>query len=167
MFRVPIPASTPGQTADGEEAMSKHRLRGACLALAALMGAAGCSAIPAETRPDGVYYSGRSAESVVRVDLPILAVLTRAVLADMGVTVGAREAEANDLDWEIRGTAPDGWAVRVDLKEDADGNTRVRASARLSAVEWDREYARIIVQRIVERLSREADPPAWVPAPTP
>jgi hypothetical protein len=137
--------------------MSKHRLRGACAVLVALsVGAAGCAAIPpADGAPDGVYFKGRSAESIVHGDLPVLSALTRAVLADMGVTVGTREADANDLDLEIRGTSPDGLAVHVELKEDADGNTRVRASARMSAVEWDRYYARIIVERIIERLSRE------------
>lgn len=148
--------------------MSTYRHRGACLALAALLaGAAGCAALPAEDgAPDGVYFRGRSAESIVQGDLPMLSALARAVLADMGVTVGTREADEHDLDLKIRGTGPDGQAVHVELEEDADGNTRVRASAR-NAVEWDREYARIIVERIVEGLSRGPDPSARGPGPTP
>lgn len=152
------------ETADGKDAMSKHRLRVACLALVALsMGAAGCTAIPAGNGVrTGVYFTGRSAESIVQGDLPVLEALTRAVLADMGVAVGASEAEVNDLELEIRGTGPDGRAVHVELEEDADGNTRVRASARTNAVDWDREYARIIVERIVERSYRGADPSARI-----
>jgi hypothetical protein len=150
--------------------MSKHRLRSACLALVALsMGAAGCTAIAVgDGAPDGVYFTGRRAESIVQGDLPVVAALARAVLADMGVTVGTRDAEMNDLDLQIRGTGPDGRAVHVELEEDADGNTRVRASARMNSLEWDREYARIIVERIVERLDRGAGrPSARLPVHTP
>jgi hypothetical protein len=157
------------ETADGEEAMSGHLLRSAWLALGALsMGAAGCTAIPPETgAPSGVYFRGRSAECIVPGDLPAVSALARAVLADLGVTVGTREADADDLDLEIRGTGPDGRAVHVDLAEDADGNTRVRASARVNTVEWDRDYARIVVERIVERLNRGRDPSTRLPGRTP
>lgn len=148
--------------------MSKHRLWSACLALVVLSaGAAGCTALVEDTgTAGGVYLRGRSAESLVQGDLSVLAALTRAVLADMGVTVGTREADVNDLDVVIRGTGPDGRSVHVELEEDADGNTRVRASVRTNAVEWDPEYARITVERIVERLSRESGSSIRIPAGT-
>jgi hypothetical protein len=133
--------------------MGKYRSRRASLALVALMaGAGGCGAVPAEDgAPTGVYFRDQIAESVVPADLPVVAAHTRAVLAEMGVEIESREAEPHDIDLEIRGAGPHGQAVRVKLREDADANTRVRASVRKSAVEWDREYARAIVERIVQR----------------
>jgi hypothetical protein len=139
--------------------MGKYRSRRASLALVALMaGAAGCRPIPAEDGvPTGIYFRDQVVESVVPGDLPVVAARTRAVLAELGVTVESREAEERDIDLEIRGAGPYGQAVRVRLREDADENTRVRASVRKSAVEWDREYARIIVERIVQRSQERAD----------
>jgi hypothetical protein len=133
--------------------MGKYRWRCAGLALVALTAAAaGCRGVPAEDgAPTGVYFRDQIAESVVRGDLPVVAAHAREVLAEMGVTVESREADPHDIDLEIRGAGPDGQAVRVKLREDADENTRIRASVRKSAVEWDRQYARIIVERIVQR----------------
>lgn len=133
--------------------MRKYRSWRVSLALMALMAdAAGCRPVPAEDGPmTGIYFRDQIAESVVPGDLPVVAARARAVLAEMGVTVESREADPHDIDLEIRGAGPDGQAVRVKLREDADENTRVRASVRKSAVEWDRQYARIIVERIVQR----------------
>jgi hypothetical protein len=86
---------------------------------------------------------------VVPGDLLAVSTRTRAVLADMGVTVVSREAEPSDLELEIRASGPEGQAVHVELAEDAFGNTRIRASVRKNTLEWDREYARTIVERIV------------------
>jgi hypothetical protein len=138
--------------------MGTYRSRRARLALVALMaGAAGCRAVPEDGAPAGVYFRDQIAESVVPGDLPVVAARTRAVLAEMGVKVESREAEPHDIDLEIRGAGPDGQAVRVKLREDADENTRVRASVRKNAVEWDRQYARIIVERIVQRSQERAE----------
>jgi hypothetical protein len=133
--------------------MGNFRSWRASLVRVALMAAAGgCGAVPAEDGvPTGIYFRDQMAESVVSGDLPVVAARTRAVLAEMGVTVESRQAEPHDIDLDIRGAGPGGEAVRVKLREDADENTRVRASVRKSAVEWDRQYAHTIVERIVQR----------------
>jgi hypothetical protein len=131
--------------------MRKHRPWGAGPALVALaIGAAGCAAIEPEGEAAGIYFSGQRAESLVQDNLPVVAARTLAVLADMGVTRVSGDPEPNDLDLEIRGSGPGGQAVHVKLEEDADGNTRVRAWVRRNSEEWDRHYARAIVERIVD-----------------
>lgn len=123
---------------------------GAGPALAALAIGAGCAPIAPESEAPGIYFSGQRAESLVQGDLPVVAARTLDVLAEMGVTLLSGDAEPNDLDLEIRGSGPEGQAVHVELEEDADGNTRVRAWVRKNSVEWDPYYARAVVERIVQ-----------------
>lgn len=131
--------------------MRKHRRWGP-VRVALAIGAAGCAAIaPEGGGPAGIYFSGQRAVTVVQGDLPVIADHTLAVLADMGVTLVTGDAEPEDLDLEIRGSGPEGQSVHVELEEDADGNTRVRAWVRKNSAEWDRPYARTIVERIVQR----------------
>lgn len=134
--------------------MRKHWRRGAGPGLAAL--AMGCAPLVPEREAAGVYFSGQRAQTLVQGDLPVVAARTLVVLADMGVTQVSGDAEPNDLDLEIRGDGPEGQAVHVELEEDADGNTRVRAWVRKNSLEWDRYYARAIVERIVEHSQEGA-----------
>lgn len=132
--------------------MRKYLPWGAEALVALSMGAAGCGAIAPEAGPAaGIYFSGQRAESVVQDDLPVVAARTHAALADLGVTLVSGDAEPRDLDLEIRGSGPEGRAVHVELEEDADGNTRVRAWVRKNSLEWDRQYARTVVEHIVQR----------------
>ncbi len=112
-------------------------LTSGCLAAAAGAGAAAA-----------IHMSGNSAQSQVQGSVAAVDQRTRAVFADMGIQVETRTEKPNGF--EYRGTA-DGREISVDIEAVEGGMTQVTASARRSPVEWDNDYAREIVQRIVAR----------------
>ena len=124
------------------------RLRKAAL-VATLGGLAGCAAAAAGAgAAAGIYLTDQGATGVVDGSLSTVEARTRAVLADMGVQVESRQVE--DQDVEFTGTG-NGMDVHVKLSDAGNGTTRVDASARKNMVEWDKSYARTIVERIVAR----------------
>lgn len=133
--------------------MMKGRQTGRRMAalVAMSLAASGCWAAAAAGggAAAGVYLSDQSAESTVNAPIADVALRTRTVLSEMRIEVEERDADLNDRELEIHGVAPDGDAVHVELQA-AGSTTRVRVSARENAVEWDRDYARSIVQRIVQ-----------------
>jgi hypothetical protein len=107
---------------------------GGCLAAAAGVGAAA-----------GIYLTEQGAQGMVAGNLATVDARTRTVLNEMGITVEERTERTNGFHY--RGATGD-LAVNVELVGQEGGTTEVRASAQRSPVEWDRSYARTIVQRI-------------------
>lgn len=107
---------------------------------AAAIGAAGAAA--------GIYLTDQGAEGMVQGSLAEVDARTQAVLAEMGITVQHREAEEDEI--EYHGERGD-LDINVELKPAGANTTKVTVSARENAVEWDKEYARDVVRRIVQR----------------
>ncbi|HEX6041283.1 DUF3568 family protein [Longimicrobium sp.] len=97
----------------------------------------------------GVYLTDQKAESTVNAPLADVALRTRTVLAEMRISIQDREVEPDDREVEIHGVAPEGDAVHVEL-DGGGATTRVRVSVRDGVAKWDQEYARSIMQRIVQ-----------------
>ena len=127
-------------------------LRIACIAtllpllqgcLVAAAGAAGAGAAA------GIYLSDRGASSLVEGTLADVDQRAREAMADLGIRITETRAAEDGSRKEYRG-ATDEMDVSVEL-EARGGSTQVSATARRSAVEYDREFARRLVQRIVEQ----------------
>src|ERR1041384_6835159 len=112
-----------------------------CLVAAAGAGAGG-----------GIYYSERGAEGLVPVSIEQATVATRRVfgqfkIAETKVTAESSEGEERG---EIAGTSSSrNEDITVTLTAEGSGSTRVQVVARKTAVTWDRDYARKILQEIV------------------
>jgi hypothetical protein len=109
---------------------------GGCLAAAVGAGAAA-----------GIYLTDQGAQGIVQGSLATVDANTQAVLSQMGITVEERTARENGFHY--RGTSGD-LSINVELVGQG-ATTEVRASAQRSPVEWDRSYARTIVQAIATR----------------
>ncbi len=122
----------------------------AALLLAALAVAPGCAAaaLAGAGAATGIHMTGNSAESPVQGSLADVDRRTQAVLAEMGIQVDERKQEPSGF--EYKGSAR-GMEIRVELDAAQGGTTQVKASARKNAVEWDNDFARDIVARIVAR----------------
>lgn len=120
----------------------------AVLLLAAPLG--GCLAAAAAGAGAGIYLTSQGASSLVAGSVPQAAARTLEVFEEMGIAYTGRSEEADEREVELRGTRDD-LEVKVKVEQTDDGATQVTATARRNLVEWDREYARSIVQRIVER----------------
>lgn len=106
---------------------------------AAAIGAAGAGA--------GIYLTGQGAEGVASESVSSVATRARSVMAAEGIQVTDTETEENGTEIEYRGTKGD-MEVHVKLESRDGGGTMVRASARTGTAEWNKEYARTLVQRI-------------------
>ncbi len=118
-------------------ALAVMPLASGCLAAAAGAGAAA-----------GIYLTDQGAQSVVNGSVSTVDVRTRAVLSEMGVQVNERREKSDGF--EYRGTRGD-LEVRVELESQGANTTMMKTSARKNLVEWDKSYARSIIERVVRR----------------
>jgi hypothetical protein len=130
--------------------LSISRAGRALLLFAALPLASGCIVAAAGAgAAAGVYLSDRGASSLIDSRLPEVEIRAQSVLRAMAIDVTETRAASDGSRKEFRGRAAD---LDVTLELEARGtSTQVTATARRNAVEFDRAYARELVQRIVEQ----------------
>lgn len=132
---------------------AEKAVRGALL-LAAMAALPGCVAAVAAAAGAGagagVYLTSRGASSLVEGSLEALSERTLAVFREAGVQRTATETQEDGSGRTYRGFA-DGKEVIVELARESATVTRATVYAKRSTVEWDREYARGLLQRIVTR----------------
>ena len=117
--------------------LSTLALPSACAAAAAGAGAAA-----------GIYLTDQGASSTVSTPVAMVDARAQAVLSDMGIKVTERKEENGEVEYHGTGNGMD---IAVELDPAENGGTVVKASARKNMAEWDKEYARTIVQRITQR----------------
>lgn len=111
----------------------------ACLVAAAGAGAGGA-----------VYLSDRGAESLVTVPMDQARSAVGRTFQELGITEtrSSTDREGTVERHRVEGTSGDR-EITVSLKPEGDG-TRVEVVARRSAVTWDKDLARQILERIVQ-----------------
>ena len=112
---------------------------GACVVAAAGAGAGG-----------GIYLTQRGAESVVPMSMDRAAAATRQAFDELKVheTKSTTEQGADGEKREIGGAAGER-DVSVTLKVEGAGSTRVQVVVKRSAVTWDKDFARAVLDHIV------------------
>jgi hypothetical protein len=110
-----------------------------CLLAAAGAGAGGA-----------IYFTERGAESIVPVSVERAASATRKAFDELTVrqTSSATEQRQDGEQREIDGAAG-ARDVSVTLKAQGKNSTRVQVVAKTSAVTWDKDFARTILDKIV------------------
>ena len=111
----------------------------ACVAAAAGAGAAG-----------GIYLTSRGAESLVNRPLENVAAGTKAVMGEMGIVADAESSKDGGDKREFKGKQGD-LDVTVKLERQGDTTTKVEVSAQKNLAEWDKDYAKQVLRRIVEK----------------
>jgi hypothetical protein len=96
----------------------------------------------------GIYLTDQGASGTVASPVSTVDGRARAVLSDLGIQVTERKEENGGVEYHGTGNGMD---VAVELDAASNGGTVVKASARKNMVEWDKSYARTIVQRIVQK----------------
>lgn len=124
------------------------------LALAALVLIAGCAAAAgaAAGAAGAIAYTERGVTSEVDASVPEVVRATEATFRDLGIRVTRRETEEDGTEVEIEGESGD-MDIQVDIERDDPPTTEVSVYARKNVVDYDRDYARSILQRIITRLS--------------
>ena len=98
----------------------------------------------------GIYFTQRGVESVVAAPVERASAATEQTFHQLGIrqTKTAAEQEGGQDKREIGGATTDR-EVTVTLTSAAQGSTRVQVVARKSAVTWDKDFARTILEKIV------------------
>lgn len=123
------------------------------LALALPLLAAGCLAAAAGAGAGGLYFTTRGVGQVVEGNVEQLTDAARQAFSSLGVSYKGQKDSEDGKTREVYGTA-DGNDVTVDLEPKTDVATKVEVSVRKSAVTWDKDMARRIVEEI-QRLREQ------------
>lgn len=123
----------------------------AAAAGAAALVLAGCVLAAAGAGAGGaIYVTERGAEAVIPAGLDRAATATRQAFDQLKVreTKSASEAGEGGERRHIEGTARDR-DISVTLKPEGNSSTRIQVVAKASAVTWDKDFARQILDKIV------------------
>lgn len=111
----------------------------ACLAAAAAAGAGGA-----------IAWTNRGASSDVSGSVDQVYQRAEAVFRDMGIAVTGQSSEDRGTERTLRGTRED-MEITVEIERETDTTSEVEVYARKNSVEWDRNYARDVLTRIINR----------------
>jgi hypothetical protein len=122
----------------------------AALMLAVAFSTTGCLAAAAAAGAGAaIGYSERGAKSDVSAPLATVVANARAVLGEMGYTLGANGVQGNNT--TVVGTRGD-MRVTVDIEGENNGTTsEVYVFAREGQLDWNRDLSRDILTRIMNR----------------
>ena len=131
--------------------MTDRRVRPLALpALARAVALSGCVLAAAGAGAGGaIYLTSRGAESIVDASVPEVADAVADVFADLGIATTGTTAEKGGDEREVRGKKDD-LDVTVHFERESPSTTKVEVTARENVAEWDRDYAKRVLERIVE-----------------
>jgi hypothetical protein len=132
--------------------MRRISTRWAALAVAvALAGpVAGCVAAAAAGAAGAVYATTRGAEALVNGSVDDVTTRARAVMKDMGIAPEGEETHTAGDKHELKGKQGD-LDVTIDMERSDSATTKVEVYARKNLAEWDKDYARSVLERIVKK----------------
>lgn len=127
----------------------------AILAVCLSAAASGCVVIAAGAGAGGaIHFTNNGAESVVRASVEATSSATERAFEHFGIERTSLKIEGDGAKREIEGkSAERDTGVSVKLEKEDEDTTRVEVSARKSLVTWDKDFAREIIEKIVEFAS--------------
>jgi hypothetical protein len=132
------------------DVMRNIRLSGLALALV-VVASSGCVAAAAGGLGAGIYYSDRGAQSLVVAPIDKVFGAAQQTFQELGITETKNSTDTGDgtTERQLKGTGNDR-DVTVTLKTEGS-STRVEVVASKSAVTWDKDLAKSILEKIVEK----------------
>jgi Protein of unknown function (DUF3568) len=126
------------------------RMKTWAIALMLAVPATGCVAAAAAGAAGAVYATSRGVESLVNGSIDNVAARTQAVMREMGITQEGSSTDKGGAKREFKGKQGD-LDVTVQLEQQDSATTKVEVSARKNLAEWDKDYARKVLERIVKQ----------------
>ena len=127
-----------------------RRLHLAPLALVAALLSTGCLAAAAAGAAGGVYLTTRGAESVIAASVDDVAVRAESVMGEMGIAKDGESTEDQGDKRVLKGKQGD-LDVTIDITRESPTTSKVEVTARKNLAEWDKDYAKEVLSRIVEK----------------
>src|SRR6267378_7690191 len=109
--------------------------------------AAGAAAAGAGT---GVYLTSRGAESIVAGSIDDVEKRARAVFEAEGIPVTGSQVESSGAKRELKGRKGD-LEITVSMEQQGATATKTEVSARKNVAVWDKDYAQLLLGKIVKQ----------------
>jgi hypothetical protein len=126
--------------------MRRHLL----LPLAAALLSTGCLAAAAAGAAGGVYLTSRGAESVVEGSVDQIAGRAESVMGEMAIVKEGESTEDQGDKQVLRGKKGD-LDITIEIERESENTAKVEVTARENLAEWDKDYAKEVLSRIVEK----------------
>jgi hypothetical protein len=110
----------------------------------------GCLAAAAAGAAGGVYATTRGAESVVEGSVDQIAGRAEAVMSEMGIVKQGESTEDQGDKQVLKGTK-DELDITITINRETPTTAKVGVTARKNLAEWDKDYAKEVVSRIVQK----------------
>ncbi len=120
------------------------------VALSLAVSAAGCVAAAAAGAASAVYATTRGVESLVNGSIEGVAARAQAVMRELGIAEEGSSTDDGGAKREFKGKQGD-LDVTIQLQQQDAATTKVEVYARKNLAEWDKDYARDVLERIVKR----------------
>jgi hypothetical protein len=117
--------------------------------LALVLPSTGCLAAAAAGAAGGVYATTRGAQSVVEGSVDQIAGRAETVMSEMGI-VKQGESTDNQGDKHVLKGTKDQLDVTININRESATTAKVDVTARKNLAEWDKDYAKEVVSRIVQ-----------------
>jgi hypothetical protein len=118
--------------------------------LALVLPSTGCLAAAAAGAAGGIYLTSRGAESVIEAPVDELAGRAEAVMSEMGIVKDGESTSDQGQRHVLKGKQGD-LDVTIDIEKDSESTAKVEVTARKNLAEWDKEYAKDVLNRIVQK----------------
>ncbi len=126
--------------------MRRHLL----LPLAAALLSSGCLAAAAAGAAGGVYLTSRGAESVVEGSVDQIAGRAEAVMGEMAIVKEGESTEDQGDKQVLKGKKGD-LDITIEIERESESTAKVEVTARENLAQWDKDYAKEVLSRIVEK----------------
>jgi len=126
-----------------------NRLAAWVVALAVATSGTACAAAAAAGAAGAIYATTRGVESLVAGPVDQVAARAQHVMKQMGITQDAESSKDGGAKREFKGKHDD-LDVTIDLERQDSATTKVEVSARKNLAEWDKDYARSVLEQIVK-----------------
>jgi hypothetical protein len=124
--------------------------RNLLLLLAIALPSSGCLAAAAAGAAGGVYLTSRGAESVVEGSVDQVAGRAEAVMSERGI-VKEGESTAEQGDRQVLKGKKGDLDVTIQVDRESASTVKVEVTARENLAEWDKDYAKEVLSRIVQK----------------
>jgi hypothetical protein len=112
------------------------------------VGAGACFAGAAAGAAGAVYASRRGVESRLATPIDRVVSSSESVMKDMGIVQDATSSENGGAKRELKGKHGD-LDVTIQMEQEDTATTKVEVYARKNLAEWDKDYARSVLDKIL------------------
>ncbi|HEX6910095.1 MAG TPA: hypothetical protein VF142_06865 [Longimicrobium sp.] len=115
------------------------------------LGSGGCmtAAVAGAGAGAALAYDDRGVSTRMQGSVDGVFARAQAVFREMGITETAQDNDGDER--ELKGQAGNGLEITVDIEAESESMVSVGVFAQRNTVNWDREYARSVMERIMAR----------------